>query len=195
MKIDPTGTIIDFSTAIDYTSGGTREYGFDIIERLNTTGTYEYYIGGYVDNGVWGAEDALVNKLDFMGMPFPGGSQFTYGGGGNERALQLDQYNNYGPNNDGLSAYGITDGSFPLLGATDFYLVKAYFNGVQTPTCNYDIQSPPWTQAPGISNMYDIRAIDKLKKNSVVDLRFSNAGLGDLLGTIRSGRKQCTYRS
>jgi hypothetical protein len=170
LKTDPTGFIIDFSTVIDYSTGGTREYGFDIIERFNTLPApmdYEYYIGGYVDNGVWGAEDALVHKLDFTGVPV-GGGQFTYGGGGNERFHQLDQYNMYGPNNDGLSGYGITEGSWPLLGATDFYLVKAYFNGVQTPTCNYDLQNPPWTQGPQIAEWWTPRFVANLKKTPLL---------------------------
>jgi hypothetical protein len=179
MKIDQTGFLVDFSTVIDYTPGGnTKEYGFDIIERRNTLPppmNYEYYIGGYVDNGVFGGEDVVVNKLDFTGAPF-GGSQFTYGGGGNERASQLDQYNIFPWNNNGLSTFATTDGSFPLLGNPDFYFIKSYFNGVQTPSCPYQLQTPPWTQGPGVIERWEPRDIDKLKKAT---LSFSRSSMMD----------------
>lgn len=147
LKVSPNGMLVEFSNLIDYTIAGNNNYGNDIIERVNSFGAYEYFLGGYVTNGFFGAEDDVVFKLDFAGNPV-GGGQFTYGGPGNERVIQLDQYNVYAPNNNGLSTYGITSGSFAALGVTDFYLVKSYFNGVTR--CNFDLQTPPSTPGRGI---------------------------------------------
>ncbi len=145
INVNANGMGVNFSTLIDYTIAGNNDYGNDIIERLNTAGVYEYYLGGYVANGFFGGEDDVVYKLDFAGNPVAGG-QFTYGGPGNERAFQLAQYNVLPVNNNGLSVYGITSGSWALLGATDFYFVKSYFNGVTR--CNYDLQTPPAMSGP-----------------------------------------------
>jgi hypothetical protein len=162
MKIDPTGAIVDFSTLIDYNLFGRDDFGNDIIERLNTAGNYEYYEGGYVRNGFFGGDDALVYKLDFAGNPvlFPLSAQFTYGGPGMDRALQLDQYNVWGPNNDGLSTFGTSNGSFPLPGAMDEYFVKSYFNGVTQ--CNVDLQNPPSMLGPGFVQPWGAAIPNKL---------------------------------
>jgi hypothetical protein len=161
VKTDPTGAIVNFSTVVDYSMAGNNNYGLDVIERLNVAGNYEYYLGGYVANGFFGGEDDLVDKFDMNGLAVPAG-EFTYGGGGNERALQLDQYDGLGPNNDGLSVYGRTLGSWPLLGAHDFYFVKSYFNGV-TP-CNFNLVDPPAMPGPGWVQIGDPRVLNQLNR-------------------------------
>jgi|GEM_PF-1449821 len=145
LKFDPPGVAIGFSTLVDYSIVGNNDEAYDIIERFSMVNGFEYYLGGVTANGIFGATDAVVNKLDFSGVPVPAGGEFTYGGPGFESAAQLDQYNGLGPNNDGLSMYGNTMWSFPL-GANDFYLVKAYFNGVTA--CNYNVVAPPWMPGP-----------------------------------------------
>jgi hypothetical protein len=167
MKTDPTGLIVDFSTVIDYSIPGNNDYGHDIIERQNTLAPpndYEYFLGGYVMNGFFGGDDDVVYKLDFNGIPV-GGGQFTFGGPGDERAMQLDQYNGYGANNDGLSTFGRTIGSWALLGNNDFYFVKSYFNGVTA--CNYDLQNPPSVTGPGVVLTYDPRVLDRLNRRNL----------------------------
>jgi hypothetical protein len=159
MKINFNGLTIDFSTLHDYTPlAGNDDYGNDIIERQNTVGNFEYYLGGYVKNGVFGGNDDLVYKLDFTGAAFPGISQFTYGGGGTERVMQLDK-NDIAPA-VGLSVFGNTANSFPLLGQNDFYLVKSYFNGVTA--CNYDLQPHNWMPGPGIIETWNAVNPDKM---------------------------------
>jgi hypothetical protein len=165
MKINPTGFTVDFSTLIDYSMGGRDEFGYDIIERLNTMGNYEYYFGGYVRNGYFGGDDNLVYKLDFTGVPVPPLSQWTYGGPGDERCLQLDQYNVWGPNNDGIANFGTTINSFPLPGAMDEYFVKSYFNGVTQ--CNVDLQDPTWMPGPGIIEWWQPNIPNKLFRGNL----------------------------
>jgi len=146
LKTNTQGNTVHWSTYHDYSPGGVNDdFGNDIIERFNTLGQYEYYLGGSTNNGVFGGQDAVVFKLDFKGNAFGGTDQFTYGGPGDDEARQLDQLNFAGPNNDGLSVYANTANSFPLMGQNDFYLVKAYFNGVTT--CQYDLQ--PYPSYPG----------------------------------------------
>jgi len=145
LKTDRVGTTVHFSSFHDYSLGGRNEFGNDIIERLNTLGDYEYYLGGFVDNGVFARNDALVYKLDFKGNAV-GAGQFTYGGRGHDQCQQLDQ------DVDGLSVYGNTNGSFPLIGQNDFYFVKSYFNGITS--CNFDIQTISSTQGPGLYRGY-----------------------------------------
>jgi hypothetical protein len=166
IKTDPTGVIVDFTTLFDYNPPGNNNYAYDVIERFNTTAIYEYYLGGYVANGIFGGEDALVNKVAFNGLGVALG-QFTYGGPGNERVRQLDQLDGYGLNNDGLSAYGTTIGSWPLVGNSDFYFVKAYFNGVQSPTCNYTLVDPPSLPGPGYIQIGDPRVLSTLGRRNL----------------------------
>jgi hypothetical protein len=142
IKTDPAGTFVNFSRAFDNSIPGNSSCAYDVIERQSTLSSpfnYEYYLGGYVSNGVFGGDDEVVYKVDYSGIPI---SQITFGGPGDERAYQLDQYNGIGPDNDGLSTFGITTGSWAMIGATDFYLGKSYFNGVQTMNCNYHITYP-----------------------------------------------------
>lgn len=165
IKIGPNGNVVDFSSLMDYSFGGRNDYGYDILERFSAPpmgGGYQYFIGGYVDQGIFGVEDEVVYRLDFAGNPYvgpPAGTfnQFTYGGPGFERILQMDYYQNgVGGNNIGLSAFNWTIGSFPALGQNDFYHVKSYFNGV-TPlgavgggvgNCNHNQQYMNWMPGP-----------------------------------------------
>ncbi|MEO5642602.1 MAG: T9SS type A sorting domain-containing protein [Bacteroidia bacterium] len=147
LKIDPVGNLW-FSTALDYSASFRNDYGYDIIERVNTFGDYEYYIGGYVDQGYFGNEDEVVYKLTYYGAPVASGSEFTYGGPGNDRVLQLDYYNFGVPtSNVGLSMFNYTSGSFATLGNGDFYHVRSYFNGVTA--CNFILDNAQYQSGPG----------------------------------------------
>lgn len=149
IKINPTGSIVNFSGLADYSMPFQNDYGWDIVQRQDSMGQWEYYLGGYVMNGVFGQNDEVVYKLNNAGLPKATalGNQFTYGGPGNERVLQLDLYTTGVPaNNLGLSMFNWTSGSFPILGMTDFYHVRSYFNGV---TCgNYNLQNMMYQVGP-----------------------------------------------
>jgi hypothetical protein len=164
IKIDPLGNV-NFSRLMDY-NPSDKNYGNDIIERINTAGTFEYYVGGYVNNGRFGKNDDVVFKLDAAGLPVTSG-QFTFGGPGNEQCMQLDQYNNIPPmpgqDFDGLSVYGNTDGGswpVPPVGAPDFYLVKSYFNGLTK--CNWDTVSFDSIPGPGRFETWQSRVRNRL---------------------------------
>lgn len=147
LKIDPVGNVW-FSTALDYSASFRNDYGYDIIERVNTFGDYEYYVGGYVDQGYFGNEDEVVYKITYYGYPVSTGSEFTYGGPGNDRVLELDYYNFGVPtSNVGLSMFNYTNGSFPALGNGDFYHVRAYFNGITA--CNFILDNAQYNPGPG----------------------------------------------
>jgi hypothetical protein len=160
IKIGPNGNVVDFSSLMDYSLGNRNDFGFDIVERFSPTlARYQYFVGGDVDQGVHGAQDPVVYKLDDTGNPYagPGGlNQFTFGGGGFDRILQLDYYQNgVLGNNIGLSSFSQTLGSFPILGQNDFYHVKSYFNGITplgavggTGNCNHDEQWMNWLVGP-----------------------------------------------
>lgn len=151
LKIDPTGGNLYFSAELDYSAGDRNEFGYDIIERVNTFGDYEYYVGGYVDQGYFGNEDEVVYKLTYYGYPVATGSEFTYGGPGNERVLELDYYNFGVPtNNVGLSMFNYSSGSFSTLGQGDFYHVRSYFNGVTA--CNFILDNARYFSGPGFYN-------------------------------------------
>jgi hypothetical protein len=161
LKLSPAAQV-QFSTTLDYSNPGRNDFGFDIIERVNTAGAYEYFVGGFVRGGYIGGEDELVYKLDFAGQPAPNGCEFTYGGPGNERTLQLDHYNfGFAANQIGFTAFGFTVNSFPILGGQDFHLVKSYFNGVTA--CNYVIDK--WQYSPGPP------ILDSVKPDSVNHLK------------------------
>jgi hypothetical protein len=158
LKVIPTGMGVMFSSLFDYsgTAIGSNNYGTDIMTRINTAGNHEFYLGGWAQNGLFGAEDDVVFKIDAIGGPVPLG-QFTYGGQRNERVLELDKYDNVPPPaSDGLSVFGYTSGSFPGVGLNDFYLVKSYFNGVQDPPpiCNVDIRDAIFKDGPGIAEWW-----------------------------------------
>lgn len=143
MKLNPNGSIVNWSALHDYSLIGNDDAGYDIIERLNTAGAYEYYVGGVVVNGIFGASDAVVYKMNAIGGPVPN-NQFTYGGPGRDDARQLGQQN-AAP--IGLTTFGNTANSFPLApGAADFYMIKSYFNGVSP--CNTNIANSLYNPGP-----------------------------------------------
>lgn len=174
MKLAPNG-LVQFSSRMDYSLTGRNDYGYDIIERFSPTLlAYEYYVGGYVDQGIFGQEDEVVYKLDFGGNPFPGPgfNQFTYGGPGFERILQMDYYQNGVPaNNVGLSMFNWTLNSFPVLGVQDFYHVKSYFNGV-TPVgglgCNSNQQTQLWQPGPPLLDSTKGDTINIIKTDTLM---------------------------
>lgn len=141
IKMPPAANGLDWETLIDYNPGSPNDYAFDIIERLNTNGRYEYYVGGYTDQGVFGGDDAVVYKLNMSGAGV-GFGQFTYGGSGMDRVVELDQQDVSTPA-PGLMTFGVSN-SFPGLGNDDIYNVKAYFNGISG--CNENIVDPVTTQ-------------------------------------------------
>jgi hypothetical protein len=178
LKVQPNG-IVQFTTQMDYSLGNRNDYGYDIVERVSPTLGFQYFVGGYVDQGVFGQEDEVVYKLDVTGSAYfgPGGlNQFTYGGPGFERILQLDFYQNgVGANNIGLSAFNWTTGSFPAIGQFDFYHVKSYFNGV-TPVgavgggvgnCQHDQQDMHWMDGPPLLDSTKCIVVFKPKRDSL----------------------------
>jgi hypothetical protein len=178
LKVAPNGAV-QFSSQMDYSLGNRNDYGYDILERRSPTYGFQYFVGGYVDQGVFGREDEVVYKLDVAGNPYGGLggiNQFTYGGPGYERILQMDYYENgFVPaNNVGLSAFNWTTGSFPAIGQFDFYHVKSYFNGV-TPlgavggvgNCNYDQQRQHWMRAPQLFDSTKGDTVFVCKKDSL----------------------------
>ncbi|MDQ3111511.1 MAG: T9SS type A sorting domain-containing protein [Bacteroidota bacterium] len=150
LKVDPVGNLY-FSTALDYSASNRNDFAYDIVERVNTFGDYEYYVGGYVDQGYFGNEDEVVYKLTYYGLPVASGSEFTYGGPGNDRVLELDYYNFGVPtSNVGLSMFNSTTGSFATLGQGDFYHVRSYFNGITA--CNFILDNAQYLYGPGFYN-------------------------------------------
>jgi hypothetical protein len=169
LKVTPNGMGVFFSSLFDYlgTAPGNNNYGTDIMTRINTAGNHEYYLGGYSPFGIFGGEDDVVFKIDAIGVPVPLG-QFTYGGQRDERVLQLDQYNNMAPANiNGLSVFGNTSGSFGGVGLNDFYFVKAYFNGVQDPSCRFDIRDVPLRDGPGIMEWWNASCMNTLSRGNL----------------------------
>lgn len=143
LKVSPNAAIVDWSTRHDYSIAGNNNFSFDIIERLNNNTappSYEYYVAGHTNNGVFGADDAVVDKLNGAGLGFPAG-EFTYGGVGNDRAFQVDQYPFPAAGAPpGLATYGVTN-SFPgpVTAMDDIYLVKSYFSGHSGVFCPYNL--------------------------------------------------------
>jgi hypothetical protein len=155
LRMDPiVGTF--WSSTFDYggTSGNVDDCS-DIVERLNTSNNYEYYATGYTDNGTIGGFDMVDVKINTVGA---GVGEYTYGSTGDEYGVSLDYFTSAGGGNpDGLSSYGVWDGT-PTLGGTDMYHVKSYFSGQSG--CNeslaaaYDIPGP----GPGLHIPSDIIA-------------------------------------
>lgn len=141
MALDYSGAIV-WDELYDYNhplGNVGNDYAMDLIERLNSSSNYEYYLAGYTDQGFFGFDDMLVIKTDANGNAVTGG-QFTYGEVDLDRAMRIDQLNGYGTDNDGLAIYGYTSYISPYsLGGYDHMLVKAYFNGVSA--CQYDMRN------------------------------------------------------
>jgi hypothetical protein len=139
---------------------GVENVCLDVIERLNTSGKYEYFAAGYVRGGLLGSYDVDVIKVDDGGTPYTNG-QFTYGDSRVDYGIAIDQYNGTGV--DGISVFGFREGATsPIInGNYDMYLVKAYFNG-ETP-CNQKIVTPPSASGPKQYTSVTARPIAKLK--------------------------------
>ena len=154
--VDPTGTFIT-STLHDYSiNPGANDNCEDIIERKNTAGKFEYYMAGSTFKGAFGKYDVLVIKTDAKGNGVANG-EFTYGSAGNDFGKSLDQYN--GTNNDGLSVFGTYDDN--IIGGSDMYLVRAYFNGASG--CNEKFNTPTPKNGPKLYLRYDVKDIAKFK--------------------------------
>ncbi len=176
LKVDPTGNLY-FSTTLDYSSSFQNNFANDIIERVNVFGEYEYYVGGYVDYGYFGNEDEVVFKLTYYGYPVASGSEFTYGGPGNDRVLDLD-YLNFGvpTSNVGLSMFNYTSGSFSNLGVADFHHVRSYFNGVTA--CNFILDNAQFQFGPGFYGEVKQEATNTMRSRS---LAYSVTSMQDAL--------------
>ncbi len=141
IRTDLTGTTVDWAFDYDYSITNHTEVSWDIIERENTTGFFEYYLGGSAYDGI--TSKAVVLKLDEFGIPVPNG-EFTYNVFGDDQCFHLDQFNNF-PGTfgtlDGLSVYGtaIDPNNF----GTRMFLTKAYFNGVVD--CGEAFDDPSYT--------------------------------------------------
>lgn len=141
-------------------NAGTENVCNDVIERLNTSGKYEYYAAGYVRNGLLGGTyDMVVVKTNDAGVS-TGMGQFTYGDKFTDYGIAIDQYNGTGA--DGISVFGFRGtNSAPIInGNYDMYLVKAYFNG-ETP-CLQKIVDAPNASGPGKLTSVSVNLVDRL---------------------------------
>lgn len=161
MKINNTGTTIDWSEEYDYTNGG-HNYGRDIIERQNTSADYEYYFVGWAEDGSVGGSDMVVVKADDAGIPVASG-EFTYGGTGNDFGYAIDISS--GTTSDGLAMFG----QRPFYsGTNDFYMVKSYFNGV---SCAYALDTPPDTDNVPDNVIADVSDPTSLLTDTMITLK------------------------
>lgn len=148
MRFDAAGMGIDFSTQMEYSAFPAPNEAYDIIERYsNVNGAFEYYVGGEIFG------DAAVIKLDANGNPFANG-EWVYGNTGNERAVQLDFYDQGFDNS--LSIFGQTNSPALSAGGEDAYQLKAYFNGYLSSSCNVAMGNPVFTGAGGLLAQYNI---------------------------------------
>jgi hypothetical protein len=127
LKIDDTGSIIYWSNIMDYSAGGDN-YGADVIQRLNTSNQWNYYMAGTVSNGSMGGSDMVVFFIDDLGM---GNNEFTYGTIYSERCSEISN------NLTGISVYGNAPTASD---AGQEYYVRAYYNGVSG--CNESFAAP-----------------------------------------------------
>ena len=152
LAIDNNRNVAWSNTYNYYNNGSTTNHDFcnDIMERINTGGLSEYYLVGYTNIGVFGAEDVVVNKINDNGSFYTLG-QFSYGDLEVQRGVRIDQINGLDYDIDGLAIYGYAAFIPPnQIGGLDNHLVKAYFNGVTA--CKYDLQDPE--QHVGPNYMY-----------------------------------------
>lgn len=147
---------------------------YDVIERLNTWGKYEYYAAGYTQNGMLGSTDMVVVKTNDVGVS-TGLGQFTYGDMNTDYGIAIDQYNGTGA--DGISVFGLRRGaSAPIIsGSYDMYLVRAYFNG-ETP-CDQRIMDAPNATGPGKTGSVSVNNVDFL--STILSLKWSQATAND----------------
>jgi hypothetical protein len=144
-------------------NAGTENVCNDVIERLNTSGKYEYYAAGYVRNGLMGGTyDMVVVKTNDVGVS-TGMGQFTYGDKYTDYGIAIDQYN--GTGSDGISVFGFREAVNPPIinGNYDMYLVRAYFNG-ETP-CFQKIVDAPNATGPGQITSVSVSLVDRIVSN------------------------------
>jgi hypothetical protein len=155
-KLDPVGNSV-WSNLYDYNgSSGNYDNCTDVIERLNTSGAYEYFVSGVTNTGnVGGNTDLVVIKTDDTGNPYFNG-QFTYGSNIDDGGAYLDQYNGTGA--DGLSVFGTFGNG--TIGNSDAYLVKAYFNGLSG--CNEDFANTSPTTGPTLTGKRTTKLISTI---------------------------------
>ncbi|XZF12755.1 T9SS type A sorting domain-containing protein [Chitinophagaceae bacterium MMS25-I14] len=97
-----------------------------IKERLNTSGSYEYY--SLASSGT----QAFVTKLDAIGRPITGNNEFDYATSPLSEGLTLDVDNN--TSTGGITVYG----NYDLAGTPgNMYMTKAYFNGYTACPSNF----------------------------------------------------------
>ncbi len=148
LQTDDQGTPY-WSYTYDYNGGsGNWDYSTDVIERLNQSSVYEYYLGGLTNTGAIGGTDLVVQKIDDVGNSV---AEFTYGSAADDIGTSLDYFD--GTGNDGLSVFGTFNGGG--VGSMDAYQVQAYFNGLSG--CNESFGSSSAVNAPGIITKYNFR--------------------------------------
>ncbi|MGL5889748.1 MAG: T9SS type A sorting domain-containing protein, partial [Bacteroidia bacterium] len=137
LKIDIDGNVL-WTNHVRYGNGDASHN--NIIERLNTSGNYEYYTTGMASQGFWsGDQDILVFKFDDAGNAL---QEFTYNNPGFQYGVSAGLVENTAF--DGLGIYG-TDGSGFLSSIPgDLYMIKAYYDGSNS--CNETV-SPGNSQA------------------------------------------------
>ncbi|MCU0433681.1 MAG: T9SS type A sorting domain-containing protein [Bacteroidia bacterium] len=141
LKIDPDGNVL-WTNELIYRNGSAGVT--DVEERLNTSGTYEYYLSGNAAIGYTsGDQDFLGFKCDDAGNVL---FEFTYNNPGFQNCVAVGLVQNTAT--DGLALYG-SDVSAMLSGFPgDLFMVKAYFDGAVA--CNESIfpsGSNPWFTA------------------------------------------------
>lgn len=125
MLVNQAGTVT-WSTNHDSNNSGVQNTNNEIMERYNTSGTYEYYAVG----SIWQTStdnDVQVLKLDNNGQLVTGG-EFWYGAAGTQEAGMSIGFSNTG----GFTVSGhASNAAF----TNDQLLINAYFNGFTA--CNY----------------------------------------------------------
>jgi hypothetical protein len=143
IRIDNTLATL-WSNIYDYNGTFVNNYFYDVKERRNTSGFFEYYAGGTTSVGVTGTVDIEVDKTAANGASV---GQFTYGTNVGEALVSIDVNNLPSPPGiNGLSMYGYR--SAGLLGLSDLTIYKAYFNGITA--CDYFINTIIETPGPGL---------------------------------------------
>lgn len=126
---------------------------YDVIERLNTSGQYEYYAVGMIEENSPTDYNMLLMKVNSGGFWSPG-RQVNYGTADVQMGFRIDM-NNSGTAN-GVSLYGVSHSqTIANLGSKEqLYIVKAYFNGESG--CQEDIRDPMSSAGPGFMGMANI---------------------------------------
>jgi hypothetical protein len=124
-KLDLSGNII-WNTVITggTPSNGTRDI-MGVVERLNTSSSYEYYGLAQTYDQTNGFNDMAVFKLDNAGNPASGVNEYHYSATSISQftAVNLSYKNNITPNSDvGLHVYASN--------SQNHFLLESYFNGI-----------------------------------------------------------------